>query len=248
MAVITRSKAEQVVHSLLGTIVNDNLRPGASLGTEADLLSRFDVSRPTLRESLRILESQGVVEMRPGPGGGILVRQPGIGVLAHGLSVFLRLHDVPFLSVLKAREVIEPALAREAAQNGSDQDFAELEVSIDRMTNIHDDQDAFIEENRIFHSVIARAGKNQVLETFWSTISVLATGEHHGIRYTFGNQKHVIAAHRAILAACRARDGAAAAAAMEAHVGALEHLVRNRHRHLLDQPTSVIAPEGRKVR
>ncbi len=248
MAAIIRSKAEQVVHSLLETIIEDNLRPGSTLGTEADLLTRFAVSRPTLRESLRILESQGVLEMRPGPGGGILVSQPGVGVLAHGLSVFLRLHDVPFLSVLKAREVIEPALAREAAQNGSDLDFAELEASIDRMTLIKDDQEAFIEENRIFHSIIARAGQNKVLETFWSTISVLATGEHHGVRYTFGNQKHVIEAHQRILDACRARDGASAAAAMEAHVGALEHLVRNRHRHLLDQPTSVIAPEGRKTR
>ncbi len=69
------------------------------------------MSRPTLRESLKLLESQGVLELRPGPGGGIIVREPSTDLLAHGLSVFLRLHEVPFVTVLKAREVIEPALA-----------------------------------------------------------------------------------------------------------------------------------------
>ena len=97
-------------------------RPGQQLGTEADLLQQFDVSRPTLRESLRILEAQGVVELRPGPRGGILVSKPGMDMLAHGLSVYLRLHDVPFIAVLQAREVIEPALAAAVAANATEED------------------------------------------------------------------------------------------------------------------------------
>ncbi len=247
MVTVSSSKAEQVVQALLEKVIRENLKPGHSLGTEADLLATYNVSRPTLRESLRILESQGVIEMRPGPGGGILVRHPSVDVLAHGLSVFLRLHDVPFISLLQAREVVEPALAREAAVNGAEADFAEMESSINRMRAIKDDQPAFIEENRVFHGIVARASGNKVLETFWSTISLLADGEHHGMRYSFGNQKHVVEAHERILDACRKRDGEAAAAQMEAHVEALEHLVRNRYKHLLDQPTSVLAREGRRI-
>ena len=78
-----------------------------------------------------------------------------------------------------------------------------------------------------------------MLETFWGTISLLAHGEHHGMRYTFGNRQHVIAAHQRILDACRRRDPAAAARAMAEHVGELEHLVRDRYQHLLRQPMSV---------
>lgn len=240
-----RSKAEHVAQRLLDRIITADLAPGSSFGTEADLLAQFDVSRPTLRESLRILESQGVLELRPGPGGGIMVRKPSTDILAHGLSVFLRLHDVPFIAVLKAREVIEPALAAEAAVNGTDEDFDQLEQSIERMKEIKD-QDAFIEENRVFHSIVARASGNKVLETFWSTISILATGEHHGVRYTVGNQEHVIEAHKAILKACRQRDPKAAAAKMDMHVTALEHLVRKRYQNLLKQPTSVLARKGRR--
>jgi GntR family transcriptional regulator, transcriptional repressor for pyruvate dehydrogenase complex len=239
-----KSKAEHVAQQLLDKIIVADLAPGSSFATEANLLEQFDVSRPTLRESLRILESQGVLELRPGPRGGIIVRKPGTDVLAHGLSVFLRLNDVPFIAVLKAREVIEPALAAEAAINGSEEDFDELEASIERMKTIKDEK-VFIEENRIFHSIIARASGNQVIETFWSTISILATGEHHGVRYTIGNQQHVIEAHKRILKACRQRDAKAAAAEMEAHVVELEHLVRKRYQHLLNKPTSVVA-RGRR--
>ncbi len=239
-----KSKAEHVAQQLLDRIITAGLAPGSSFGTEADLLKLFDVSRPTLRESLRILQSQGVLELRPGPRGGIMVKKPSIEVLAHGLSVFLRLHDVPFIAVLKAREAIEPALAAEAAQNASEEDFAELAASIERMKMIKDQQ-GFIEENRTFHSIIARASGNKVMETFWSTIGILATGEHHGVRYSIGNQQHVIEAHEEILKACRNRDSKEAAAKMEAHVTELEHLVRKRYQNLLAQPTSVVARRGR---
>lgn len=244
---IHRSKAEHVAQQLLDRIIAAKLKPGSSFATEAELLPQFNVSRPTLRESLKLLESQGVLERRPGPGGGIIVREPSIDLLAHGLSVFLRLHEVPFVTVLKAREVIEPALAYEAALNGTVEHFAELEASISRMKVLDAprDQAAFLEENRMFHSIIARAGGNKVLEVFWNTISVLAAGEHHGIRYSIGNQKHVLKAHQRILDACRRRDGAAAAAEMESHVGALENLVRQRYQHLLKHPTSVFERPGR---
>ena len=128
-----KSKTEHVAQRLLDKIIEAGLAPGSSFGTEAELLEQFGVSRPTLRESLRILESQGVLELRPGPGGGIMVKKPSIDILARGLSVFLRLHEVPFITVLKTREVIEPALAAEAAANGTEEDFDDMQASIDRM-------------------------------------------------------------------------------------------------------------------
>jgi DNA-binding FadR family transcriptional regulator len=244
-----RNKAAHVAHLLLERIMAAKLKPGSSFATEAELVSQFNVSRPTLREGLRILESQGVLEVRPGPGGGIIVGKPSIDLLAHGLSVFLRLHEVPFVTVIKARELIEPALAYEAAVNGTDEDFAELEASIARMKalNAQSEQEAFLEENRVFHGVIARASGNKVLEIFWHTISILATGEQHGIRYSVGNQAHVIKAHQRILEACRARDSDAASAAMESHVTGLENLVRERYQHLLKHATSVVARPGRAI-
>lgn len=243
---IPKNKSEFVAQMLLDRIIKADLKPGVSIGTEAELLQQFDVSRPTLRESLRILEAQGVLELRPGPKGGILVTKPGMDVLAHGLSVYLRLHDVPFLAVLHAREVIEPALAAAAAENATEADIAELQASIDRMGSLTD-QAEFIEENRVFHSVIARASGNQVMEIFWSTISLLATGEHDGIKYSAANLKHVIEAHRVILEAIRNRDAKLASERMESHVRELEQLVQKRYKNLMNQATRIVAREGRRL-
>lgn len=246
MAGVPKSKADFIAQRLLDRIVTGNLEPGTSIGTEADLLQQYDVSRPTLRESLRILASQGVLELRPGPKGGIIVTMPGTDILAHGLSVYLRMHDVPFVAVLRAREVIEPALAAEAAENGTEEDFAAMQASIQRM-RAADRQDVFIEENRVFHSLVAHASRNHVMTIFWSTISMVAAGEGHGIQYTAGNQKRVVEAHQQILDACIARDSAAATAHMREHVRDLEQLVRKSYKYLLNQATTVIARDGRRV-
>jgi GntR family transcriptional regulator, transcriptional repressor for pyruvate dehydrogenase complex len=232
-------KSQMVAQELLARLADSDLEPGQTFATEAELLEQFDVSRPTLRESVRLLEAQGVLEQRPGPGGGLVVRRPSLDMLTQNLSIYLRFNDVPFLAVLKAREVIEPALAAEAAQHGTETDFGEMAASIERMKTGCEQTAEFVAENRVFHSIVARASGNEVLETFWGTISLLAQGEHHKVRYTFGNRQHVIAAHEQILDACRRRDSAAAAEAMSDHVGALEHLVRDHYKHLLKKPTSV---------
>ena len=240
------SKAQQVAQELLARIVDSKGVAGQTFATEAELLRQFDVSRPTLREGIRILEAQGVLEQRPGPGGGLVIRKPSLDMLALTLSIYLRFNDVPFLPVLQAREIIEPALAAEAAEAGSEEDFREMEESIKRMKTQQPDQDqaAFIAENRIFHGIVARASGNKVLETFWGAISLLAHGELHGMRYTSGNRMHVARAHQQILDACRKRDPAAAAKAMSSHVGELEHLLRDRYKHLMKQPMGVHDQRG----
>ena len=96
-------------------------------------------------------------------------------------------------------------------------------------------------------SGIVPAGMSKHFTPLLLAISVLASGEHHGVRYSTGNQSHVIAAHERILRACRQRDGEAAALAMETHVSDLENLVRTRDRRRLADPTSVVARPGRSA-
>ena len=234
-----RNKSSQIADTLMNRIINFGLKPGDVLGTEAELVAEHEVSRPTLRESLRMLEAQGVIALRPGPGGGVTVGRPSVDTLAHALSVFLYLQGVPFGTVLKAREVIEPALAYEAAVNGTDSEFDELQQSVERMRDIDNDV-AFVMENRTFHQIIARASRNKVLESFWEAISLLAQGEQHGITYSFGNRMHVVKAHEEILVACRTRKPEVASARMAAHVGELEHLVKRRHLSTLAEPTRML--------
>ena len=236
---VSMNKTEQVARLLLAQIIEDGLSPGDSFGTETDLLKQFEVSRPTLREGLRVLESQGVLSMRPGPGGGIIVARPGADVIAHLVSVFLRLNNVPFSEILRTRIAIEPILVQDAARHGTEAHFAEMESTIVRMEAPDSSDEVVHRENRLFHGVIARASGNPVLELFWNTISILASGEGTGIQYSRKNRSHIIEAHRRILNACRRRDHDAAQREMAAHLGELEALIRSRYRGKLTEPPRI---------
>jgi GntR family transcriptional repressor for pyruvate dehydrogenase complex len=244
---LAMNKSEQIARLLLDRIIGANLAPGASLGTEADLLALYQVSRPTLRESLRILESQGLLTLRPGPRGGILVSKPSIDTLAHTLSVLLRVNNVPFGEILRARMAIEPALVRGAALNGSEEQFQEMERTIERLEAAGDDAQAVYRENREFHNIIARTAGNPVLEVFWSTIRILASGEGMGLKYSARNRAAMIAAHKRILAACRARDPEAAEREISGHLGELDVLLRVRHRDQLEKPARIAFRLGHRV-
>lgn len=238
-APFTMNKSEQVARLLLDRIIESDLRPGSTIGTEAELLDLFRVSRPTLRESLRILESQGLLTLRPGPKGGILVAKPSIDVLAHTLSVLLRVNNVPFSEILRARMAIEPALVRDAALHGTEADFSEMELTIKRLEAAGDDGQAIYRENREFHNIIARAARNPVLEVFWSTIRILASGEGTGLRYSARNRAHIISSHKRILAALRQRNPQEAEKHITEHLGELEDLLKIRHKEQLGKPARI---------
>jgi GntR family transcriptional regulator, transcriptional repressor for pyruvate dehydrogenase complex len=243
------NKAQQVARFLLERIVSEGMQPGGTFGTEAELLEQYDVSRPTLRESLRILESQGVLSLRPGPRGGIIVGKPSIDMLSHTLSVFLRLNNVPLIEILRARMAIEPALVRDAATNGTEEQFAEMEASIERLESATDDDNTLIyRENRVFHSIIAKASANPVLEVFWLTVCSLASGEGENITFSERNRRAIAHAHREILDACRSRDADAAQAHMAEHLGELDVLLRKLYKDELKGPMRITANPGRGTR
>ncbi len=244
---IFMNKADQVASHLLDRIVELNLHPGSSFGTEAELLEQYKVSRPTLRESLRILESQGVLTRRPGPKGGIMVAKPSIDTLAHSLSVFLRLHNVPFVEILRARMAIEPALVRDAARHGTDEQFAEMDETTDRLEKAGKNGEIVYRENRAFHNLIAKAAANPVLEVFWSTIRALASGEGAGLTYSQRNIAEIASFHRQIVEACRRRDPEQAHHLMIEHLGELDVLLRTRHKDQLARPMRIAAKADRKI-
>jgi GntR family transcriptional regulator, transcriptional repressor for pyruvate dehydrogenase complex len=240
---IFTSKAQQVAHLLLNRIIEGNLRPGSSLGTEAQLLETYQVSRPTLRECLRVLEAQKVLSMRPGPGGGIILNQPGIDNLVDTLSVYLRLNNVPLIEILRARMAIEPVLVRDAAIHGTAQQYNEMEETIRRLDAAQSSA-VLYEENRAFHGIIATASHNPVLEIFWLMIHTLASGEGENLAFSKGNISHIVKSHREILAACRARDSQKAEQLMKEHLVELDELLRRRARKQESAPNS--SKKGRK--
>ncbi|MGC5255702.1 FadR/GntR family transcriptional regulator [Gordonia sp. DT218] len=130
-AIRTPKTAELVAGKLRRMIVDGELKDGDHLPHEAELMEHFSVSRPTLREAVRVLEAERLVEVRRGSRSGARVCVPGPEVVARPASLLLELSGATIEDVFVAREAIEPAAARILAESGSEEAFAELEAMID---------------------------------------------------------------------------------------------------------------------
>ncbi|MEE2033741.1 FadR/GntR family transcriptional regulator [Rhodococcus chondri] len=127
----TPKTAELVALKLRRMIVDGELADGDRLPHEAELMEHFSVSRPTLREAVRVLEAERLVEVRRGSRSGARVCVPGPEIVARPASLLLELSGATVADVLVAREALEPHAARLLALTGTDSDFDELERMVD---------------------------------------------------------------------------------------------------------------------
>src|SRR2546427_552984 len=110
-----REKPQQIADEIRSLIVAGTLSEGDSLGHEPDLVERFGVSRPSLREALRILEAEGLVTVVRGVRGGVVVHEPDGRMTARTAALLLQARNVPLADVFQARNLLEPIAARTIA-------------------------------------------------------------------------------------------------------------------------------------
>lgn len=125
-AVRSPKTAELVAGTLRRMIVNGQLVDGDFLPHEKELMEHFQVSRPTLREAVRVLESDRLVEVRRGSRTGARVRVPGPEIVARPACLLLELSSATLADVMTARIAIEPPAAKLLADEGSAQAHQEL--------------------------------------------------------------------------------------------------------------------------
>lgn len=118
-AVRSPKTSELVALTLRKMIVDGQLKEGDFLPHEAELMAHFQVSRPTLREAVRVLESERLVEVRRGSRTGARVRVPGAEIIARPAGLLLELSGATVADVMTARTAIEPAAAKLLAENGN---------------------------------------------------------------------------------------------------------------------------------
>src|SRR4051794_31064125 len=123
--------AEIVAQSIAEYILNEDLKPGDALPNEKVMTESLAVGRATLREGLRLLETQGVLVIRPGPGGGPVLRETLPDDLASSMTLMLQSMRVSFLQVVEARTAIEPEIAGFAALSRTDDQLDPLREARD---------------------------------------------------------------------------------------------------------------------
>lgn len=210
--------SEFVARDLAAFIIERQLPDGARLPIEREMLETLKVGRNTLREALRLLETRGVITIRPGRTGGPVVRRPGAQDLSEALVLLLAFESASLSDVLHARQAVEPMIARLAALRITTDQVDALQATIDVMTKKAGDQLVFLEQNMIFHSLIAEASGNVVLRIVNETLKSINDGAAFGVQYSALRHRQVAAVHARILLGLRNHDGEAAEAEMRAHL------------------------------
>jgi GntR family transcriptional regulator, transcriptional repressor for pyruvate dehydrogenase complex len=159
-----REKPQQIADQLRQLIVSGDLCEGDSLGREPELVERFGVSRPSLREALRILEVEGLISVVRGMRGGVVVHEPDERMTARTAALVLQARNVSLADVHEARSLLEPTAVRVVASLRSRRAAAsELQGLIADQVRVVMDPDAFGPANARFHERLVALAGNQTL-------------------------------------------------------------------------------------
>jgi GntR family transcriptional regulator, transcriptional repressor for pyruvate dehydrogenase complex len=159
-----REKPQQVADEIRHLIVSGELDEGESIGREPELIERFGVSRPSLREALRILEAEGLISVIRGVQGGVVAHRPDSRLAARTAAIVLQARNVSLADVSAARTIIEPAAVRLVASARNRKACArELRGLIAAEEEVIGDPVAFGPANARFHKELVAMAGNQTL-------------------------------------------------------------------------------------
>jgi DNA-binding FadR family transcriptional regulator len=162
--------AEQTAAKIELSIIERGWPLGIVIGSEADLLAEYGVSRAVLREAVRLLEHDHVAHMRRGPGGGLVVAEPDAAAVARVATLYLRYRKVSPGHLFGARTALELAAVRSATERIDERGVARLRAALDDEAADGERPDA----NHRFHRVVAQLSGNPALELFTDVLSQLS--------------------------------------------------------------------------
>jgi len=162
--------SDLIVEQIDKMIVSKELLPGQLLSSERELVNELQVSRASLREALRILESKGVIDIKAGRG--IFVADVTDSLFAP-FEVWLESHRESLIEQFEVRLVIEPDAAYFAAKRASHELINEMKKSQESFIQCKDENNTIgmIEYDSGFHNLIAKATNNRTLSVLMETIT-----------------------------------------------------------------------------
>jgi DNA-binding FadR family transcriptional regulator len=225
--------AELVAAQIVDDIVNGQLAPGTRLPPEHAMVEHFGVSRSSLREALRILEVNGLIVLRAGPQGGPLVGSVDPDHFGRTLSLFLEMGRATYQDLMEARVMIEPFMARLAAERGGERSVSELRQVITEHELLDPNNVAeYLRVTNDFHLVIAGLSGNPLLDLFGRGIEGIAKQRLAVSSQPPSRWPEVKAEHEAIANAIINRDPPEAERLMSSHMGAFTASFSRRYRVL----------------
>ena len=204
-------------------IAEGRLKPGDRLPGERELAEVFGVSRTSVRDAIRVLETRGLVEPRHGEG--TRVKQIPIDAIVSPLADAVASSKDLAADLFDMRKMLEPPLARAAALRATDADVRALEAIVDRQRTRVAAGEVAIDEDNAFHYGIATAAKNRVLLRTMDVLMDLLRESRVRSLQGPGRAEISLEGHGRILDAVRRRDPEGAAESMRAHIEEIETIL-----------------------
>jgi GntR family transcriptional repressor for pyruvate dehydrogenase complex len=159
----TSRTAVRIASTLRREIVMGHLRPGDLLKPERELCEEFEVSRPTLREAIRMLEAQSLIEVRRGFQGGPVVRTLSVSTVARQIGFALQIEGASLADLWRARSVVEPAAAAGVARAANRDAIAALAANIEATRSALNDPTLYARRTSDFTEILAEHCGNKTL-------------------------------------------------------------------------------------
>jgi GntR family transcriptional repressor for pyruvate dehydrogenase complex len=219
--------AEEIAERIRVLILDGTFPSGQPLPAERQLAERFGVSRGSIRDAFRTLETIGLLVTRHGQG--TFPRELDVDRLVAPLaSVLSYRHDLQD-ELLDVRRMFEPAVARAAAMRLTDDDLADLQRIVEAQRKKLKAGRSALVEDTAFHAALARATRNRVVVSIMATLNDLLVESRKRTLKQKGRPRRSLAGHEAVVDALRQRDAAAAGDAMRAHIDQIADLLQTTH-------------------
>ena len=219
-----RKLGEQIAELLEKEIIDGGWQVGTVLGSESDLLERFDVSRAVMREAIRVLEHHGVATMRRGPGGGLIVTAPDARAAVRASSLVLGYMDATPQHIFQARSALELKCVELATERIDEEGIVRLRQALAAESEQQGRGDL---GNQDLHRLIAELTGNPALVLFVDVLTSLVSGSREA--FHDAKSEEVRVAHDKIAEAVVAGDVALARRRMQVHLAAIGEWMDRAH-------------------
>lgn len=206
---VKQGKRHQLIsREIKKTIIDGTMRPGDRLPPERELSTTFGASRIVIREALKGLEASGLVVIKPGSG--VFVTNGSSKTMSDSLYSLLRMQNTSISEMTEARLIIEPNIARIAAERATEADFQKLEANIREARRVSSGKTPSTAQNIDFHSMLAEMTHNTVIiltmKSLFEVLDTMFLDFSGNVTHRLRISRHSLNQHVKILKALRERD------------------------------------------
>ena len=230
-----RDKTSEVIaRAIVRHVQTQGLERGTRLPPEADMIADFRVGRGTLREALRILEVNGFITLKPGPGGGPIVEGLQGESFGRMATLFFQMGGTTYRELVEARLIMEPVAARLAAEHRREAlSTGRLEgaAAVDDVS----DENEYLMHTSDFHAAVIRASSNGIVSLFCQSLADVYHERVRGVLFPVDRREDVVSAHEAIARAINTGNGSRAEKLMRQHMEDYAAFVFERHPGIMEE-------------